>query len=288
MEKQRVYNGFTIRIVAALSAIVTRAVAQQPPPRSATRPAVEVASERFDVASIKLHVTGSGYEPQSCSNGRFVSRGLPLTQIIGWAYDLNQGQMIEMQQRLPKGGGWTATLAYDFQAKSERPLTKSQCKGALQALLADRFKLAVRWEPREGQVSDLVIARGGPKMPKWSDTDTESGFNLTLNGRPAGSAPGASRPTGLTMQEFALTLTNLAAISSGGGDRQKPVIDKTGLEGKYKITLKFSDHPSGGDQVFEDPDLETALQQQLGLKLETHKGTVKTFLVDHIEPPSAN
>jgi uncharacterized protein (TIGR03435 family) len=287
MEKQRVYDGFTMRIGLALSAIVTGVVAQQPPPRSGPRPSVEVASERFDVASIKLHVSGSGYEPQSCSNGRFVSIGLSLIPIIAWAYDLNQGQMIEMRQRLPKEGGKT-TLAYDIQAKSERALTKSQCKGALQALLADRFRLAFHWEFREGQVSDLVIARGGPKMPKWADTDTESGFNLTLNGTPAGAAPGAARPTGMTMQEFALSLTNLAAISSGGGDRQKPVIDKTGLDGKYKIDLKFSNRPPGGDQVFEDPDLETALQQQLGLKLETHKGILKTFLVDHIEPPSAN
>jgi uncharacterized protein (TIGR03435 family) len=179
-------------------------------------------------------------------------------------------------------------LAYDIQAKAERPLAESQCKGAMQALLADRFKLAVHWEPKEAQVSDLVIARGGPKMRKWLDTDTGRGFTITLNGRQAGGVPGASVPTGMTMQEFAEALTNLAAIGVRGGSRQQPVIDKTGLEGRYKIALKFSIQPPGGDQDFEDPDLETALQQQLGLKLETHKGIVKTFLVDHIERPSAN
>jgi uncharacterized protein (TIGR03435 family) len=196
--------------------------------------------------------------------------------------------MIEMQQRLPKEGGGAATLAYDIQAKAERPLAESQCKGAMQALLADRFKLAVHWESKEAQVSDLVIARGGPKMQKWLDTDTGRGFTITLNGRQAGGVPGASVPTGMTMQEFAEALTNLSAIGVRGGSRQQPVIDKTGLEGRYKIDLKFSAEPPGGDQVFEDPDLETALQQQLGLKLETHKGIVETFLLDHIERPSAN
>jgi uncharacterized protein (TIGR03435 family) len=242
----------------------------------------------FSVASVRVHVNGSGYEPLSCSNGRFVSLGSPLFLLIAWAYDLNQGQMIEMQQRLPKEGGGTATLAYDVQAKAERPLAESQCKVAVQALLADRFKLAVHWESKEGQVSELVVARGGPKMQKWLDTDTGRGFTITLNGRQAGGIPGASAPTGMTMQEFAEALTNLAAIGVRGGNRQQPVIDKTGLGGRYKIDLKFSAELPGGDQVFDDPDLETALQQQLGLKLEARKGTVKIILVDHVEPPSAN
>ncbi len=280
-KKMRLRLNFAQKAVLSLAAVTA-------PIAVGTLHAQSNETAEFNVASIRLHVNGSGYEPLSCSNGRFVSIGSPLFLLIAWAYDLNQGQMIEMQQRLPKKGGGTATLAYDIQAKAERPLAESQCKGAMQALLADRFKLAVHWESKEAQVSELVIARGGPKMQKWLDTDTGRGFTITLNGRQAGGVPGASVPTGMTMQEFAEALTNLAAIGVGGGSKQQPVIDKTGLEGKYKIALKFSDHPPGGDQVFEDPDLETALQQQLGLRLEAHKGIVKTLLVDHIEPPSAN
>jgi uncharacterized protein (TIGR03435 family) len=237
----------------------------------------------FDVASVKLHVSGSGFEDRSCSNGRFVSRGMPLAAIIAWAYDLNQDQARDMHQRLPNWmfpeGGNAPTLAYDIEAKSERPLTESQCKAAMQVLLADRFKLAVHWESKPAEVSDLVVARGGPKMQKWSDTDAGSGFTITLNGRQLVSASGGPAP-GETMQELTLFLNFIR--------QHQPVIDKTGLEGKYKIALKFSNRPPGTDQVFEDPDLETALQQQLGLKLETHKGTVKTLLVDHIERPTAN
>jgi uncharacterized protein (TIGR03435 family) len=237
----------------------------------------------FDVASVRRHVFGSGLEGPNCSNGRFISLGIPLVIVIRWAYDLNMDQFRDMQQRLPNWmfpeGGNASTLAYDIQATSERRLTESQCKAAMQALLADRFKLAVHWESKEADVNDLVVARGGPKMPKASDADTGSGFAVTINGRPVVSS-GAPGPTGYTMQELADFLTFIRP--------HQPVIDKTGLAGRYKIALKFSIQPPGSDQVFEDPDLETALQRQLGLRLVTHKGTIKTLLVDHIEPPSAN
>lgn len=245
----------------------------------------------FDVASVKRHVSGSGYEPLSCSNGRFVSIGFPITGIIMWAYDLTQGQMIEMQARLPKWmfpeGGTVATLAYDIQAKSERRLTESQCKAMMQALLADRFKLAVHWESKEGEVTDLVVDRGGPKMQKWSDTEAGGGFTVILNGKQMTSG-GSTVPAGQTMRELAEFLTGMGGIGVRGASRNQPVIDKTGLEGRYKIVLKFSGQRPGGNPAFEDPDLETALRQQLGLKLETHKGIVKTLVVDHIEQPSAN
>ena len=283
MRKDQLHGKLTTRIGLVLLTTVTRAVAQQPPRTTESGPALEVASGEFDVASVKLHVFGSGYEPYSCSNGRFASIGSPLVAIIRWAYDLNQDQFRDMQQRLPNWmfpeGGNASTLAYDIQAESERRLTESQCKAAMQALLADRFKLAVHWESKEAEVNDLVVARGGPKMQKASGTDTGRGFAVTINGRQVASS-GAPGPTGDTMQELADFLTFVRL--------HQPVIDKTGLEGRYKIALKFSIQPPGGDQVFEDPDLETALPQQLGLRLEMHKGTVKTLLVDHIEPPSAN
>ncbi len=240
-------------------------------------------AERFDVASVRPHVFGSGLDGPSCANGSFVARGMPLIIVIRWAYDLNQDQLRDMQQRLPNwmfpGGGTTSSLAYDIQAKSERRLTESQCKAGLQALLADRFKLAVHWESKESEISDLVVARGGPKMRKAIETDQGSGFAVTIDGRPVANSGGGG-PTGYTMQELADFLSFIRP--------HQPVIDKTGLEGRYMIALKFSIQPPGSEEVFEDPDLGAALQRQLGLKLETHKGTVKTFVVDHIERPSAN
>lgn len=82
------------------------------------------AIAEFDIASVRLHVPGSGYGPRSCSNGRFVSIGSPLLLIIVWAYDLNPDQLRDMQARLPKWmfpeAGNASTLAYDIQATSER------------------------------------------------------------------------------------------------------------------------------------------------------------------------
>lgn len=247
-----------------------------------TLQAQPAGTPKFDVASVKLHVRGGGLEPQSCSKGRFVSIGLPLDAIILWAYDLDQNQFVDMRQHLPKWlfpHGETSALSYDIEAKSAYPLTEAQCKTAVQALLADRFKFSAHWESKAGTVYELVIARGGPKMQKASDADTERGVAITINGRPVASAPGATLPAGETMPELAALLSL---------PLRQPVVDKTGLEGRYKFALRFSIQSPAGDQAFADPDLDTALQQQLGLKLETKKGPVKTLRVDRIEPPIAN
>jgi uncharacterized protein (TIGR03435 family) len=171
------------------------------------------------------------------------------------------------------------TTAFDIEAKAEPPVTESQCRLMMQALLADRFEFAAHWESKEAQVSDLVVARGGPKLQKAVETDKGPEVNVTLNGKPL-TGPRAGQPKGMTMQELAAFLTSWG--------RLQPILDKTGLEGRYKIDLKFSLQPTGADQQFDDPDLETALQQQLGLKLERHRGSVKLLIVDRIEQPIPN
>jgi uncharacterized protein (TIGR03435 family) len=232
----------------------------------------------FEVASIKPHVQGSGYVPLACANGRLTSVGLPLVYIIDWAYDLNSDQSRQIAEHLPT---WLSpTTAFDIEAKSETPVPESQCRLMLQDLLATRFKFAAHWESKEAKVYDLVIAKGGPKMQKASDTDQGRGFNITLNGKAMQTAPGGTAPKGRTMPDFAQFLTAF--------NRNQPVTDKTGLDGLYKIDLKFSIQPANSTELFADPDLETALQQQLGLKLEPRKGSVSLLIVDRIEPPTAN
>ena len=234
-------------------------------------------SPAFEVASVKPHVQGSGFTPLACANGRFTSRGFPLVLVIQWAYDLNTDQYRQVEEHLPK---WMSpTTAFDIAGKAEPPVTESQCRLMLQALLADRFKFAAHWESKDAQVSDLVIARGGPKLQKAVETDQGPDVNITLNGRPL-TGPRTGQPKGMTLKELADFLTS--------GMRLQPIFDKTELEGRYKIDLKFSLQPAGGNEVYDDPDLETALQQQLGLKLEKRKGSVNLLMVDRIEPPSPN
>lgn len=236
----------------------------------------------FEVASVKPHVQGSGFIPLSCSNGRLTSMGYPLVLVIQWAYDLNTDQYRQIEEHLPK---WLSpTTAFDITAAAERsviesPVAESQCRLMLQTLLADRFKFAAHWESKEVQASDLVVARGGPKLQRPAEKAEGPEVNITLNGRPL-TGPRTGQPKGMTLKELADFITS--------GMRQQPIVDHTGLEGRYKIDLKFSIQPAGSTEVLDDPDLETALQQQLGLKLEKRKGSLNLLIVDRIEQPSPN
>ena len=165
---------------------------------------------------------------------------------------------------------------FDIEAKSDTPVPEAQCWAMFRSLLVERFKLAMHWETKEGSVYDLVIAPGGHKMQKVTEADTERGLWFTINGRPKipPQAP-VSDLLGITMAELA------GYISLSTQDRLG-VVDKTGLEGLYKVNLAFSTNPL----EYSDPDLQTALEKQLGLKLENRKGPVKHFVLDHIQRPS--
>jgi uncharacterized protein (TIGR03435 family) len=253
----------------------------------------------FEVTSIKPHAPNSGFHEPGCSNDRFTSIGLPLQMVIGWAYEL--GVDANREFRGANRSLMEKSYRYDIQAKAERPVTESQCRLMVQALLADGFKLAVHWESKEAQVWDLVVAPGGPKMQQARETDVGTDRNIITNGRPLSTGPrdpaAEPDPKGFTMKELADLLTYRRNF--------EPIVDKTGLEGRYKIDLRYSTGlpsdafrsafggrlgppaSSDADQAV-DPELEAALPKQLGLRLEKHKGSVKILVLDHIEPPTAN
>lgn len=229
----------------------------------------------FAVTAVRPHVRGAGYEELSCSNGRFITRGSGLDDTIEWAYDIRLYQIPDFKNKAP---AWVTQEAYDIEAKYEGLATEQQCKGMVQALLANRFKLAVHWESRQGRVVDLVVAHTGPKLQKALSTDADSGWNVVYNGNPLKGSPGNAK--GRTMEQLAGFLATFYP-------RGVPVNDKTGLEGRYRVNLRFS-FQSATDDAQHDPDVETAVQQQLGLKLEERKGMVDFFVVDHIERPTPN
>jgi len=233
----------------------------------------------FDVISVKPYVVGSRRGANvGCSNERFLSYGFPLVATIQFAYGLREFQV-------PKMPSWTEASDgyYEIEAKAAASVSESQCKLMVQKLLADRFKMAVHWEPRETPVYHLVVAKNGLKMQKASESDEGTDIKITFNGRLMGTplaAPDAKPTKGRTMPELALTLS---AFTSG-----QPVIDKTGIEGAYKVALAFSYALPGGQPLSDDPDVYTAVQQQLGLKLEPVKEQVQMLVVDHMEKPGAN
>jgi len=236
----------------------------------------------FEVASVKPGSANSAFHNPDCSGDRFIVAGLRFGYVLRWAYDV-QGAAAgtAFLQPVPVS---IRQNTYNIQAKADRPFTsESQCRVMVQALLADRFKLAFHYETRDAELSDLVVARGGPKLQRALPTDQGTDVNFVLNGHaytqpPLADADTRAHTKGVTMQELAQWLPI-----------PEPVTDKTGLEGRYKIDVRISTSLPADDRDPLDPPLEAALAK-LGLRLEKHKGPVKVLVLDHIEPPdpSAN
>jgi uncharacterized protein (TIGR03435 family) len=233
----------------------------------------------FEVASVKPGAANAGFHNADCSGDRFIVAGLRFRYVLQWAYDVRgvaantaflQSVPLSIQQN-----------TYEIQGKADRPFTsESQCRLMVQALLADRFKLAFHYETREAELSDLVVARGGPKLQRALPADQGTDVNFVLNGHaytqpPLADAEERAHTKGVTMKELAQWLPS-----------PEPVADKTGLEGRYKIDLRVSTSLAADNQdTPEDPPLEAALAR-LGLRLEKRRGSVKVPVMDHIEPPN--
>lgn len=159
-------------------------------------------------------------------------------------------------------------------------------------LLAEHFKLRAHVEPREQPVYALVVARPGRPLPPtlrrisidctplhlaWQNGSTAQA-PLLPNGEPA---CGYRFDRGV-LTANGITMASLAERLDGGADRI--IIDRTGLEGDYAFTLTYSSSPTATDGV----PLVTALQEQLGLKLEPARAPVDTLVIDHIERPAVN
>jgi len=269
----------------------------------------------FDVASIKpskpdavggfMTIPGPGNVSDS-----FTARNFTLMTLIRAAYGIPLGAE---DSPITGGPSWLNSEKYDVEAKidsavleelkklspEQRTLVQQQM---LQALLAERFNLTVRRETKELPIYTLVIAKNGPKLQESKPDD----------GAPVGTrGPGGRRGRGLGMMGLggpviaqSVAIPNLVRLLSMVLGR--PVLDKTGLTGKYDFTLKWTpDESQGGANAgapgglpngqpaipAEDPSgasLFTAIQEQLGLKLESGKGPVEIIMIERAERPSGN
>ncbi len=141
----------------------------------------------------------------------------------------------------------------------------------VQTLFEERFKLVLSREVQQAAAYDLVVGKNGPKMHEVN-SDSEKADGAIINGFPFGG-PGSK---GVAMSQLADFLYRTPFIG-------RPVIDKTGLKGIYEFKLDFSRAPGDGA-----PDVFTALQEQLGLKLESTKAQIEKLVVRRIERPSEN
>jgi uncharacterized protein (TIGR03435 family) len=190
---------------------------------------------------------------------------------------------------------WLESSFWVVQAKSDHSvddqlakLTDDQAKlekqHMMQALLADRFHLKVHWETRQASISALVLAKGGSKL---QPTKVEIA-DAAIPNAPPPEAKGASiqshpAPQGRQIDATHITAKGIAALLSAMLNIN--VDDRTGLTGLYDFTLQYTYQSSDPDSF---PTITTAIQEQLGLKLESTKGSVPVLVIDHIERPTPN
>jgi uncharacterized protein (TIGR03435 family) len=234
----------------------------------------------FEVASIKVNHSGThmvAIQPQP--GGRFVATNINLKQLIDFAYGIKENQ-------LSGAPAWIDSERYDVSAKPETTATPDQMKRMLQSLLADRFKLTFRKETKELPVYVLTVAKNGPKLEASKDDSTEPG-----RGRGLRMSPGQLMAQGATASDFASHLSNILG---------RNVIDKTGLPGKYNFNLKWAPDesqaaafrgPGDGSPPPPDssgPSIFSAIQDQLGLRLDAQKAPVEVYVFASVEKPSEN
>jgi uncharacterized protein (TIGR03435 family) len=240
---------------------------------SAASYAIAQAPRAFEAASIKPH---QGRMPRIgvYTAGDRVDAVYTISGFIMYAYDLANYQ-IDATLAL----NVTGDTFYDIVAKAdgEGAPTPAEFKKMMQGLLADRFKLKFHYEQREMPVYELVIGKNGLRL-KDAAADASPIRYSRVNGRNYDITQGRA-----SMKDLVESVAN----SFPG----RPVIDKTGLTGIYDLKLTFTPSTPNNRGAESEPgyiSIFTAVQEQLGLKLEARKATVEVLVVDHIEKPSEN
>jgi uncharacterized protein (TIGR03435 family) len=272
------------------------------------------AKPKFEVASVRPNTSNDGkimigIQP----GGRFNAVNVPLWDLIRQAYNLQRSQLVGSPD-------WLETERYDIVAKAEGDIPRAgpgstgPLNFMMQDLLEDRFKLKAHRETREMPIYALVAARSDGKLGQGLRSSTVDCAAFRGRGGPGGpgaGGPGAGgppramfvpgeRPTcgmmvgpgqvtagGIPISQLTLMLSQFT---------QRIVVDRTGLTGNFDIDLTFTPErmpqgqPPPGVQLPpidpNGPSLFTALQEQLGLKLDSERGPVEVLVIDHVERPT--
>ena len=225
------------------------------------------AQAAFAVATIRPSAAAVQFEHDGrteTSPGTLRMRDVTVNTCIKWAYGVQDSQI--------SGPGWMGSDRFDITAKADNPVGDKELKLMMQALLADRFKLAFHRQEKELKSFVLMVAKGGPKLKEAGGDGTPSMRN-SANGTVAKST---------TMKELGDMMS---------GPLQTPVVDMTGLKGRYDFAIDFTNYLPA-DMTTMRPDatsvLMVALPGELGLKLEPRKEMVQVMVVDQVEKPSEN
>jgi uncharacterized protein (TIGR03435 family) len=243
---------YTLRFAEIALLLIPAALAQTP--------------QAFDVASIRPNHSGStDSNVDSTAGGRLTVTNETLRELIKLAFSVKGYQIVGAP-------GWIDSERYDIAAKTESTakLSLEELKALLRALLADRFSMKSHRETKEGTIYTLRIGKDGSRLTRHDDgtgTKARASCGHLLGGR--------------------VTTAVLATMLSR--QLEHDATDETGLPGKYDFQLDWT--PDAGPcpgAITDQPSIFTAVQQQLGLRLESAKGPVEILVIDHIQAPSEN
>ena len=249
-----------------------------PAPPPPMKPMAPDANPVFEVATIKPSSPDEKGKFFTVRGRRFLTGNTTLSDLLTFSYGIHVRQIVN-------GPDWLNSEKFDINAEpgGEGQPNDKQWKSMIQKLLADRFKLTYHHEKRDLSVYALVVAKGGPKLtPSTGDPNGLPGMFF----RGFGDLPARNA----NMGDFA------GLLQSAVLDR--PVVDQTGLTGRFDFALKwtpdetqfasFGPRPPTPPGEADAPDLFTAMQQQLGLKLDAVKAPTEVMVIDHVEKPSPN
>lgn len=243
-----------MKIIAAVSIILAGVV----------NPIAQVPGPSFEVVSVKENTSGRSVSSLSGPRpGRFTITNMPLRFIVLEAFGLLDHQLIG-------GQNWITTTSFDISATfPQGSVPERHWRPMLQKVLVDRFGLAVHRDMREVPTYDLLLARrdgalGTQLVRRDGSCDTPPACTLLVNRQ------------SLTARTQAIEKITPALQSLTG----RPVVDRTGLTGTFDIDLKWSATGDDGPSIF------TALQEQLGLRLESSKGRAEVVVIDAIGRPT--
>ena len=226
------------------------------------------APVEFEVVSVR---PGNPNDPGSSGRstpGSIEMRNTTLNTLVRSAYGLNEFQLVG-------GPKWAGSARFNVIAKMPAGAKRDQVPLMMQAMLADRFKLKFHRETRTLNEYELVVAKGGPKL---------QGASPEARAHPGtGQGPRMIKASAATIAELASML--ISAVEA-------PVIDRTGIEGQYTISLKFvplmSGNSAGGNSADDSLTDVFGAVRELGLRLEPIKGPVEVLVIDDAEMPSEN
>jgi uncharacterized protein (TIGR03435 family) len=222
--------------------------------------ALVLTAQTFEVTSVKVNTSGSGSSGAPwLAKGRLTATNTTMRQMLESAWGLSSPQI--------NGPAWIDTDRYDLEAKSPEGVADTEIKPMLQTLLKERFGLVAHIESKEMAVYNLVPTKDGPKI-KPTDPDHPP----TQPARMPGTCCMVIAYRGL-LDDFAHGMSDIVG---------RTVINKTGLEGPHSWALQWAKVDSAAD-LNGAPDIFGAIQQQLGLKLESAKADVPTLVIDHAE-----